>query len=50
MIGADPAGEVLAGRLSERGAKRVAIVERDLVGAAALSDHGGGALLAGLRR
>jgi dihydrolipoamide dehydrogenase len=32
VIGAGPAGEVLAGRLSERGAKRVAIVERDLVG------------------
>lgn len=32
VIGAGPAGEVLAGRLSERGAKRVAIVERELVG------------------
>ena len=32
VIGAGPAGEILAGRLSERGAKRVAIVERDLVG------------------
>lgn len=32
VIGAGPAGEVLAGRVSERGAKRVAIVERELVG------------------
>ena len=32
VIGAGPAGEVLAGRLSERGAKRVLIVERELVG------------------
>jgi pyruvate/2-oxoglutarate dehydrogenase complex dihydrolipoamide dehydrogenase (E3) component len=32
VIGAGPAGEVLAGRLSKRGGKRVAIVERDLVG------------------
>jgi len=32
VIGAGPAGEVLAGRLSERGARRVAIVERELVG------------------
>jgi dihydrolipoamide dehydrogenase len=32
VIGAGPAGEVLAGRLSERGAKRVAIIERRLVG------------------
>jgi pyruvate/2-oxoglutarate dehydrogenase complex dihydrolipoamide dehydrogenase (E3) component len=32
VIGAGPAGEVLAGRLADRGGKRVAIVERDLVG------------------
>lgn len=32
VIGAGPAGEIVAGRLSERGVKRVAIVERDLVG------------------
>ena len=32
VIGAGPAGEVLAGRLGENGAKRVAIVERELVG------------------
>ncbi len=32
VIGAGPAGEVLAGRLAERGSKRVAIVEAGLVG------------------
>ncbi|MDA8067613.1 MAG: NAD(P)/FAD-dependent oxidoreductase [Actinomycetota bacterium] len=32
VIGAGPAGEVLAGRLAERGGKRVVIVERHLVG------------------
>ncbi len=32
VIGAGPAGEILAGRLAERGSKRVAIVERELVG------------------
>ena len=32
VIGAGPAGEVLAGRLSERGGRRVAIIERALVG------------------
>lgn len=32
VIGAGPAGEVAAGRLSERGGKRVAIVESHLVG------------------
>src|SRR5947209_19053668 len=32
VIGAGPAGEVLAGRLSQRGSKRVAIVERELIG------------------
>jgi dihydrolipoamide dehydrogenase len=32
VIGAGPAGEVAAGRLAKRGGKRVAIVERDLVG------------------
>ena len=32
VIGAGPAGEVLAGRLAQRGARRVAIVERELVG------------------
>ncbi|MBW8059383.1 MAG: NAD(P)/FAD-dependent oxidoreductase [Solirubrobacterales bacterium] len=32
VIGAGPAGEILAGRLSERGRRSVAIVERELVG------------------
>lgn len=32
VIGAGPTGEVAAGRLATRGGKRVAIVERDLVG------------------
>jgi dihydrolipoamide dehydrogenase len=32
VIGAGPAGEIAAGRLAERGGKRVAIVERHLVG------------------
>ncbi len=32
VIGAGPAGEVLAARLSQRGGKRVVIVERELVG------------------
>ncbi len=32
VIGAGPAGEIAAGRLAERGGKRVAIVERELVG------------------
>jgi pyruvate/2-oxoglutarate dehydrogenase complex dihydrolipoamide dehydrogenase (E3) component len=32
VIGAGPAGEILAGRLAEHGGKRVAIVERELVG------------------
>jgi pyruvate/2-oxoglutarate dehydrogenase complex dihydrolipoamide dehydrogenase (E3) component len=32
VVGAGPAGEVAAGRLASRGGKRVAIVERDLVG------------------
>ncbi len=32
VIGAGPAGEVAAGRLTERGGKQVVIVERDLVG------------------
>jgi pyruvate/2-oxoglutarate dehydrogenase complex dihydrolipoamide dehydrogenase (E3) component len=32
VIGAGPAGEVLAGRLAEKGAKEVAIVESHLVG------------------
>ncbi|MGC9221774.1 MAG: dihydrolipoyl dehydrogenase family protein [Solirubrobacteraceae bacterium] len=34
VLGAGPAGEVLAGRLAERGSKRVAIVEQELVGGA----------------
>jgi pyruvate/2-oxoglutarate dehydrogenase complex dihydrolipoamide dehydrogenase (E3) component len=32
VIGAGPAGEIVGGRLAERGGKRVAIVESDLVG------------------
>lgn len=32
VIGAGPAGEIVAGRLAEHGGKRVAIVERELVG------------------
>ncbi|HEY1539608.1 MAG TPA: FAD-dependent oxidoreductase, partial [Solirubrobacteraceae bacterium] len=32
VIGAGPAGEVVAGRLAQRGGRSVAIVERDLVG------------------
>ena len=32
VIGAGPAGEVAAGRLASRGGRRVAIIERDLVG------------------
>jgi dihydrolipoamide dehydrogenase len=32
VIGAGPAGEIVAGRLAERGEKEVAIVERELVG------------------
>jgi dihydrolipoamide dehydrogenase len=32
VIGAGPAGEIAAGRLASRGGRRVAIVERDLVG------------------
>ncbi|MGI8427802.1 MAG: dihydrolipoyl dehydrogenase family protein [Solirubrobacteraceae bacterium] len=32
VVGAGPAGEVAAARLSERGARKVAIVERELVG------------------
>jgi len=32
VVGAGPAGEISAGRLATRGGKRVAIVERDLVG------------------
>ncbi|MGI8413524.1 MAG: dihydrolipoyl dehydrogenase family protein, partial [Solirubrobacteraceae bacterium] len=32
VVGAGPAGEVIAARLSERGDRRVAIVERELVG------------------
>ena len=32
VIGGGPAGEVIAGRLSDRGGKRVALIERELVG------------------
>ena len=32
VIGAGPAGEVAAGRLAKRGGKRVALVERELIG------------------
>lgn len=32
VVGAGPAGEIAAGRLATRGSRRVAIVERDLVG------------------
>ena len=32
VVGAGPAGEVVAARLSERGARKVAIVERELIG------------------
>src|SRR5437764_4946003 len=32
VVGAGPAGEVIAGRLSKRGGKSVAVVERHLVG------------------
>src|SRR5579862_3140062 len=32
VIGGGPAGEVMAGRLRDRGGKQVAIVERELVG------------------
>ncbi|MDQ6744582.1 MAG: NAD(P)/FAD-dependent oxidoreductase [Actinomycetota bacterium] len=32
VVGAGPAGEVIAGRLVDRGGKRVALVERELVG------------------
>ncbi len=32
VVGAGPAGEVIAGRLADSGRQRVAIVERELVG------------------
>ena len=31
VIGAGPAGEVLAGRVAQRSDKRVAIIERELI-------------------